>query len=96
MIGKRYEMALSFSAQTYQKGPRSFEFDESDVEALEIGPLIYEERALSDHWDNDAYQLDVRVNGEKYSSKQRSRAYLDVDMNQVVLNGTSLESGYVD
>ena len=91
---REHEMALSFFSTDIPEGSKIlFEFDESDVEVLEIGPLIYEERALSDHWDNDAYQLDVRVNGEKYSLEGRedSEGYLDVDMNQVVLNGTSLE-----
>ena len=76
---REHEMALSFFSTDIPEGSKIlFEFDESDVEVLEIGPLIYEERVLSDHWDNDAYQLDVRVNGEKHFLE--GEASVDISM----------------
>ena len=91
---REHEVALSFFSSDIPEGSKIlFEFEESSTETLEIGPLVYETRALSDHWNDDAFQLDVRVNGNEYTlpGREDSEGYLDVDMNKVVLNGTTLE-----
>ena len=97
MPGMREDYIFVFVSEEIQEG-YSFEVDfkiggELDGTAdVTVGPLMAESYPISEFWSPDAFQLDIKINGTKYSinGMEESEGYFDIDNDQIVLKGTNL------